>query len=181
MRSGSSADGRLRALIRTIPDFPRPGVRFRDITPLLGDPAGFRDAVDALTTPFEDARVEAVTSIESRGFLFAGAVALRLGAALVPLRKAGRLPADTVSVNYDLEYGKETLEAHRDGFRAGQRVLIVDDVLATGGTAAAAFELIRRQRAEVIGFSFLLQLTEFDGRTRLEALGASCRAILDFP
>ncbi len=179
--AASSVAAGLRALIREIPDFPKPGIRFRDITPLLGDPARFRDAVAALTAPFQDSRVDSVTSIESRGFLFAGAIAFRLGAALVPLRKAGRLPAATVSVDYELEYGRETLEAHRDGFRAGQRVLVVDDVLATGGTAAAAFELIRRERAEVVGFSFLLELTGLAGRARLEALGAPCRAVLDFP
>lgn len=178
MDSASSAESRLRALIRTVPDFPRPGILFRDITPLLGEPAALSEAVAAMSDPFAGAGVEAVASIESRGFLFAGAVAVRLGAALVPLRKAGRLPAATVAVDYELEYGRETLEAHRDGFRPGQRVLVVDDVLATGGSATAAFELIRRESAEVVGFSFLLRLIGLRGAARL---GAPCRAVLDFP
>ena len=185
MTSGSSSDpalvARLKARIRAVPGFPEPGVLFRDITPLLGDPAALTEAVAAMSSPFEAARVNAVAAIESRGFLFGGRVAGLLNAALVPLRKPGKLPAATFSEDYELEYGAASLEVHADALAPGQRVLIVDDVLATGGTAAAAFRLCRRLGAEVAGFSVLVALPALGGLTRLEGLGPPVRAVLEVP
>ena len=184
MTSGSSGDpalvARLKARIRDVPDFPSPGVLFRDITPLLGDPGAFTEAIAALTSPFGAAGVNAVAAIESRGFLFGGGVAGLLNTALVPLRKPGKLPAATRAEDYELEYGAASLEIHTDALAAGQRVLIVDDVLATGGTAAAAFRLCRRLGAEVIGFSFLLALPPLGGLARLEALGPRVHTVLEY-
>lgn len=185
MGSGSPADGAstggLAPRIRAVPDYPKPGVLFRDITPLLGDPRAFREALDAMAAPFESSRVEAVASIESRGFFFGAPLALRFGAGLVPLRKTGKLPAATVSESYVLEYGEEALEMHADALGPGRRVLVVDDVLATGGTAAAAYRLLRRQRAEVIGFSFLAALSCLAGKPRLASLGPAVHAVLELP
>ena len=185
MTSGSSSDAarvaRLKARVRAVPDFPEPGVLFRDITPLLGDPVAFADAVTAMTAPFEGSRIAAVAAIESRGFLFGGRVARRLDAGLVPLRKPGKLPAATLAEDYALEYGTATLEVHRDALTAGQRVLVVDDVLATGGTAEAAFRLCGRLGAEVVGFSFLLALPPLGGLARLAGLGPPVRTVLEYP
>ncbi len=185
MTSGSSSDpalaARLKARIRDVPGFPAPGVLFRDITPLLGDPGAFAEAIAALTSPFEAARVDAVAAIESRGFLFGGGVAGLLNAALVPLRKPGKLPAATLSEDYELEYGTASLEVHTDALASGLRVLIVDDVLATGGTAAAAFRLCRRLGAEVVGFSVLVALPPLGGLRRLEGLGPPVRTVLEYP
>ena len=185
MTSGSPSDARLiarlRSRIRDVPDFPKPGVLFRDITPLLADPETFREALDAMAAPFGDAGVQNVAAMESRGFLFAGGVAERLGTGLVPLRKPGKLPAATLGEDYELEYGTTTLEAHTDAVTPGQRVLIVDDVLATGGTAAAAFRLCQRLGAEVAGFSFLLTLPPLGGRNRLEVLGPQVASVLEYP
>ena len=184
MTSGSSSDpalaARLKARIRAIPGFPAPGVLFRDITPLLGDPAAFAEAIAALTSPFEAARVDAVAAIESRGFLFGGGVAGLLNAALVPLRKPGKLPAATLSEDYELEYGTASLEVHTDALARGRRILIVDDVLATGGTAEAAFRLCRQLGAEVVGFSFLLALRPLGGIERLAALGSKVHTVLEY-
>ena len=184
MTSESSSDpalvARLKARIRAVPDFPEPGVLFRDITPLLGDPDAFTEAIGAMTSPFEAARVDAVAAIESRGFLFGGRVAGQLKSAVVPLRKPGKLPAATLAEDYELEYGTTTLEIHADALAAGQRVLIVDDVLATGGTATAAFRLCRRLGAEVVGFSFLVALPPLGGLARLEGLGPPVRTVLEY-
>lgn len=185
MTSGSSSDAalvaRLKARIRAVPDFPEAGVLFRDVTPLLGNPETFPEAVAAMTRPFDGSRVDAVAAIESRGFLLGGGVAERLRAGLVPLRKPGKLPAGTVSEDYELEYGNASLEVHADALVAGERTLIVDDVLATGGTAAAAFRLCRRLGAEVVGFSFLLALAPLGGLTRLAGLGPPVRTVLEYP
>ena len=185
MTSGSSSDpalvARLKARIRAVPDFPEPGVLFRDITPLIGDPGAYSEAITAMTSPFEAARVDAVAAVESRGFLFGGGVAGLLSAALVPLRKPGKLPAATLAEDYELEYGTASLEVHTDAFTAGRRVLIVDDVLATGGTAAAAFRLCRGLRAEVVGFSFLVALPPLGGLALLEGLGPPVRTVLEYP
>ena len=184
MTSGSSSDpalaARLKARIRDVPGFPAPGVLFRDITPLLGDPGAFAEAITALTSPFEAARVDAVAAVESRGFLFGGGVAGLLNAALVPLRKPGKLPAATFSEDYELEYGAASLEVHTDALARGRRVLIVDDVLATGGTAEAAFRLCRQLGAEVVGFSFLLALRPLGGIERLAALGSKVHTVLEY-
>lgn len=158
----------LKSKIRHVPDFPKPGILFYDITTLLLDPEGFRLAVDSLVTPFRDAAVDAVVGIESRGFIFGAAVADRLGAGFVPIRKVGKLPAQTVTVSYDLEYGSDALQVHADAIRAGQRLLIVDDLLATGGTAQAAVTLVEGLGADVVGVSFLIELTFLNGRARLD-------------
>lgn len=157
----------LRALIREVPDFPSPGVSFKDITTLLADPAGFPAAIDGLASPFRDAAVEFVVGIEARGFVFSAPVAHALGAGLIPIRKPGKLPAAVDSVTYELEYGGGALEIHADAIRSGARCLIVDDVLATGGTAAAAAQLVQRQGADLVGFAFLAELGFLGGRARL--------------
>jgi len=157
----------LRARIRDIPDFPQPGVIFKDITPVLSDPVAFGFLVDALAAPFRGSSVSHVVGIEARGFIVSTPVAERLGAGFVPVRKAGKLPWKTAKVEYDLEYGTDTLEVHQDALQAGDRVLIVDDVLATGGTAAATIELVRSLGAEVVGCSFLIELAFLGGRARL--------------
>jgi adenine phosphoribosyltransferase len=157
----------LAAHLRDVPDFPEPGVVFKDITPLLGDAGGFRRAVDELAAPWVDEGVTHVVGVEARGFLFAAPVAYRLGAGCVPLRKPGKLPAETVEHTYELEYGTDTLAAHVDAVPAGARVLVVDDVLATGGTAAAACALVRELEADVVGLAFLLELGFLAGRDRL--------------
>ena len=157
----------LRALVRDIPDFPQPGVVFKDITPMLADPAALRAAVDALAEPFLAHGVERVVGIEARGFILAAPVAERLGAGFVPVRKLGKLPWRTEAITYALEYGTDTLEVHLDAVGVGQRVLIVDDVLATGGTATSTASLIERLGAEVVGLSFLIELSFLGGRERL--------------
>jgi adenine phosphoribosyltransferase len=153
--------------IRDIPDFPRPGVVFKDITPLLADPKAFSTAVDALADPFAEPGVDKVVGIEARGFLFAAPVAYRFGAGMVPVRKAGKLPWEIEREAYTLEYGSDLLEIHRDAVAPGERVLIVDDVLATGGTAAATARLLARAGAEVAGFAFVIELEFLGGRQHL--------------
>jgi adenine phosphoribosyltransferase len=150
--------------IRDVPDYPQPGVVFKDITPLLADHAAFSAVVAALA---DDLRVDKVVGIEARGFILAAPVALLAGAGFVPIRKKGKLPAETVEASYDLEYGSAVIEVHRDAFAPGDRVLIVDDVLATGGTARAAVELVGRAGAEVVGVSVLMELAFLKGRDRL--------------
>lgn len=157
----------LRRLIREVPDFPKPGILFKDITTLLKDADGFRAAVDAVTDPYRDSRPDVVVGIESRGFILGAAVADRLGVGFVPVRKPGKLPWRTTQVTYDLEYGSDTLEIHEDALAAGQRALIVDDLLATGGTAQASVALVKRRGARVAGLSFLVELTALEGRGRL--------------
>ena len=158
----------LRARIREIPDFPKPGILFYDITTLLQDPAGFRLAMDSLALPFMNQGIDVVVGIESRGFIFSAPMAYQLNAGLVPVRKLGKLPAETITVEYALEYGSNTLEIHRDAITAGQKVLIVDDLLATGGTVHGTIELIERLKGEVVGLAFLVELEFLKGRDRLE-------------
>ncbi len=157
----------IAAHIRAIPDFPEPGILFRDITPLLADAGAMHATIDALTAPFGDARIDQVVGIESRGFLFGIPVAYLLGTGFVPIRKKGKLPSVTISEEYALEYGANTVEMHSDALRPGQRVLIVDDLLATGGTAAAATALVRLLGAEVVGLAFVIELAALNGRARL--------------
>jgi adenine phosphoribosyltransferase len=164
--------------IREVPDFPRPGIAFKDITPLLLDAAAFRRAVELMAAPFSAARVSRVVSIESRGFLLGAPIALALDAGLVPMRKPGKLPAERGRVEYALEYGTDALEMHKDAVTRGDRVLIVDDVLATGGTAAAAAQLVRTHGAELVGYTFLIELDFLKGRGRLE--GAPVEALLHY-
>lgn len=157
----------LRALIRDVPDYPRPGILFKDITPLLGDPRSFRAACEAMAASFRSENITHVAAIESRGFLFGAPIALSLNAAVVPIRKRGKLPYDAEFEEYELEYGTDALEMHVDALPSGARVLIVDDVLATGGTAAAACRLVERLQGNVIGCSFLIRLTFLNGLERL--------------
>lgn len=157
----------LKAKIRHIPDFPKPGILFYDITTLLNDPHGFRAMIDALASPFTDKGVEQVVGIESRGFILGAAVANHLKAGFVPIRKPGKLPSKTHREDYALEYGTDCLEIHCDAFEAGRKVLLVDDVLATGGTAKAASGLIRRVGGDLIGLSFLIELNFLNGRAKL--------------
>jgi len=157
----------LRAYIRDVPDFPQAGVLFRDITPLLSDPRAFSYAVDALTSPFLNGGLDAVVGIESRGFLFGAPLAYRLHLPFVPVRKSGKLPSRLMSIEYALEYGTSQLDIHADGLQPGQRVAIVDDVLATGGTARAAAELVERLEGKVVAMLFLVELGFLNGRARL--------------
>ncbi len=157
----------LKASIRHVPDFPKPGILFYDITTLLQDPVGLRAAVDSLATPFEGQGIDLVVGIESRGFIFGSAVADRIGAGFAPVRKPGKLPSRTIKVTYDLEYGSDALEMHDDAVKKGQRVLIVDDLLATGGTAKAAVGLVKRLGGDVHSLAFLIELVALDGRKRL--------------
>ncbi len=157
----------LKSKIRHVPDFPKAGILFYDITTLLADPAGFKLAIDSLVLPYVGGGVDLVVGIESRGFILGAAVADRLGAGFTPIRKPGKLPAKTVKESFNLEYGSDAIEMHADGVRQGQRVLIVDDVLATGGTAAAASSLVRRCDGELLGVAFLIELLALNGRSRL--------------
>lgn len=157
----------LEQYIRDIPDFPKEGIVFKDITPLLASPEGFRNAIDTIADEYADAGITKVMGAEARGFIFGGALAYRLGAGFVPARKPGKLPWSTTTHTYDLEYGTDTLEVHTDAFEPGDVVLIVDDVLATGGTAAAKAALVEKMGASVAGFAFLLELDFLAGREKL--------------
>jgi adenine phosphoribosyltransferase len=157
----------LRAKIREIPDFPKPGILFYDITTLLKDPQAYRESIDLMIEPYKDAGVDLVVGMESRGFIFSGPIAYQLGAGLIPVRKLGKLPAETVSVEYALEYGSNTLEIHKDAIKKGQRVLIVDDLLATGGTVRGTIELVERLQGQIVGLAFLVELLFLKGRDRL--------------
>src|SRR3972149_7123926 len=153
--------------IRTIPGFPKPGILFRDITTLLGDPEAFRQVVDEITDLYKDKHIESVVAIEARGFIIGAPVAYRLGASFVPVRKKNKLPSETVSASYDLEYGSNTIEIHSDAIRPGQKVLIIDDLLATGGSAKAAAELVEKLRGKIAGIAFVIELTSLKGREKL--------------
>jgi adenine phosphoribosyltransferase len=163
----SSVSDRVRHTVRAIPDYPKPGILFQDITPVLRDGELLRDVVAEMCRPFREAGVTHVLGIEARGFILGGAVAVALKAGFVPARKPGKLPWERVTEAYDLEYGSDSLEAHRDAWTEGSRVLVVDDVLATGGTAKAAGQLARGLGAELVGWSFLLEIEGLGGRSRL--------------
>jgi adenine phosphoribosyltransferase len=168
----------LKRAIREVPNFPKPGIGFKDITPVLLDATLFERAVDLMAAPYADARIARVVSIESRGFLFGAPIALRLGAGLVPIRKPGKLPGATRRVEYALEYGSDAMEMHHDAVGPSDRVLVVDDVLATGGTAAAAAQLVGGTGGAVVGFSFLIELDFLKGRQRLQ--GRRVEALLHY-
>lgn len=157
----------LKQHIRHVPDFPKAGILFYDITTLLRDAQGFKAAIDILATPYIDQGIEAVVGIESRGFILGAAVAERIGAGFIPIRKPGKLPSKALKETYDLEYGKDALEIHADAVEKGQRVLIVDDVLATGGTASAATQLVKKLGGELLGLAFLIELIALNGRSKL--------------
>ena len=158
----------LASKIRDVPDFPKPGILFKDITTLLKDGESFRAAIDGLLERIGPRTVDAVVGMESRGFIFGAPIAYKLGVGFVPVRKLGKLPADVVSVEYDLEYGSATLEMHRDALRPGAKVLIVDDLLATGGTVAGTIELVKQLKGEIVACAFLIELAALRGRDRLQ-------------
>ncbi len=157
----------LRAKIREIPDWPKPGILFYDITTLLKDARAYHAAIDAMLAPYAGVAIDIVVGMESRGFIFSAPMAYQLGAGLVPVRKLGKLPAETISVEYALEYGSNTLEVHRDAIQPGQRILIVDDLLATGGTVNGTVELVQRLKGQIVGLAFLVELGFLKGRDRL--------------
>jgi adenine phosphoribosyltransferase len=158
----------LAPFIRDIPDFPKAGIIFKDITPLLADPEALEDTVEQLIAPFEGEGIEIVTGVESRGFIFAAAAAIRLGAGFVPIRKPGKLPADTIAQTYELEYGTDTIEIHADAIKPGQKVLMLDDLLATGGTMAAACELVDGIGGDIVSSAFVIELGFLNGRDRIK-------------
>ena len=153
--------------IRHIPDFPKPGISFKDITPLLNEPRAFRDVIDAMATYFEPKNIDTIVSIDARGFIFGAALAYRMGVSFVPVRKSGKLPYKTYEATYDLEYGTDTLAIHQDAIAKGRRVLICDDVIATGGTLVASIELVEQLGAEVVGIGILIELIALEGRQKL--------------
>ncbi len=166
--------------IRTIVDFPHEGILFRDVTTLFADPRGFRMAVDQMLHPYAGQRIDVVVGLEARGFILGGAIAHQLGTGFVPVRKKGKLPGTTISQDYKLEYGEAIVEIHDDAIEAGQRVLIVDDLLATGGTAEAGISLVERLGGAIIGCAFIVDLPDLGGRRRLEALGMEVHALCAF-
>jgi len=166
--------------IRTIPDYPRPGVQFRDITTLLGNARTFRRVIDELVEPWSVAKVDRVAGIEARGFILGGAVAHQLAAGFVPIRKKGKLPHSTVRVAYSLEYGLDEMEMHEDAVARGERIILVDDLIATGGTAEAAVKLLRRLGAEILGACFVINLPELGGAQKLTDLGVPVRTLVTF-
>jgi len=170
----------IRSLIRTIPDYPKPGIQFRDITTLLRDADGLRLTIDALVERYRQKGIQKVAGIEARGFIVGSALAYQLAAGFVPIRKKGKLPAEVISQEYQLEYGTDQIELHVDAITKGERVLLVDDLIATGGTAAAAAKLIQKLGGEVVETAFIVDLPDLGGRKRLEAQGHSVFALCEF-
>lgn len=170
----------IKDLIRTIPDYPKPGIMFRDITTLLNDARGFRCTVDQLVQLNVVAKIDIVAGIEARGFILGGAVAHQLGKPFVPIRKKGKLPGETIGVEYALEYGTDTVEMHIDAVTDGQCVLVVDDLIATGGTAEAAIKLVRQAGGKVIAASFVIDLPDIGGRKKLEDMGVEVQTLCEF-
>ena len=170
----------IKSRIRTIPNYPQDGIMFRDITTLLQDPFGFRKVVDELVQPYAGVRIDVVAGIEARGFILGGAVAHQLSVGFVPVRKKGKLPHETFSQEYQLEYGTDEVEMHQDAVRRGEHVLLIDDLIATGGTAEAAVKLIRQAGGEVAGCSFIIDLPDIGGRKKVEALGVKVLTLCEF-
>ncbi len=170
----------LKSLVRTIPDHPKPGIMFRDVTTLMADAPGFKAAIAQLAEPYRTQPIDVVAGIEARGFILAGAIADRLGTGFVPIRKKGKLPWRTISQEYALEYGTDVIEMHEDALADGERVLLVDDLIATGGTAAAGVKLIRRLGGEIVGAAFIIDLPELGGSALLEADGIKVHTLIAF-
>ena len=176
----STLEQTLRDAIRTIPDYPKPGILFRDITTLLGNARAFRRAVDELVHPYAGAKVDQVAGIEARGFILGGAIAHQISAGFVPIRKKGKLPHETVRVAYSLEYGVDEMEMHKDAVKPGQKVILVDDLIATGGTAEGAVKLLRQMGADIVAACFIVNLPDLGGRAKLEALGVDVRTLVAY-
>lgn len=170
----------IKDAIRTIPDYPRPGIQFRDVTTLLKDARAFRAAIDQMVQPWAGAKIDKVAGIEARGFILGGAVAHQLSVGFTPVRKKGKLPARTLEEDYQLEYGTDTVEIHTDAVAETERVLLVDDLIATGGTAEAAIKLLRRAGADVVGATFVIDLPDLGGAKRIEAMGVPCASLVSF-
>ena len=170
----------IKALIRTIPDYPKSGILFRDITTLIADPAGLRATVDGLAAPFRAAGIDKIVGIEARGFILGGAVAHALGRGFVPIRKQGKLPAATIGTDYSLEYGADRIEIHADAIQAGDRILLVDDLIATGGTALAAIELIRRAGGDLVAAACVVDLPDIGGAARIAAVDVEVHTLVSF-
>ena len=166
--------------IRTIPDFPHEGIMFRDVTTLFGDARGFRITIDQLLSPYAGERIDKVVGLEARGFILGGAIAHQLSVGFVPIRKKGKLPGHTIEQAYALEYGEAVMEVHDDAIQAGERILMVDDLLATGGTAEAGIRLIERMGGEIVSCAFVIDLPELGGRKKLEALGMDVHTLCEF-
>ena len=170
----------LKDAIRTIPDFPKPGIMYRDITTLLTNRRAFAQTVIDMAAPYQTKDIDNVAGIEARGFTVGGAIAYELGAGFVPIRKAGKLPFDTYAQDYDLEYGSDTLEIHADSIRKGERVLLVDDLIATGGTAEASIKLLRKAGAEIVGAAFIVDLPDLGGLARITKMGIPVTALVTY-
>ncbi|CAN7308960.1 adenine phosphoribosyltransferase [Pararhizobium sp. LjRoot235] len=176
----SSLQQELIASIRNIADYPKPGIMFRDITTLLGNPRTFRRAIDELVHPFAGTKIDKVAGVEARGFILGGAMAHQMSSGFVPIRKKGKLPHDTVRIAYSLEYGIDEMEMHRDAIKPGDKVILVDDLIATGGTAEGAAKLLQRMGADIVAACFIIDLPELGGRKKLEALGVPVLTLIEF-
>ncbi|WP_375565789.1 adenine phosphoribosyltransferase [Oceaniradius stylonematis] len=170
----------LETAIRTIPDYPKPGIMFRDITTLLGDASAFRRSVDELVHPYAGTKIEKIAGVEARGFILGGAMSHQLSAGFVPIRKKGKLPHDTVRIAYSLEYGVDEMEMHRDAVKPGDKVILVDDLIATGGTAEGAVKLLQQMGADVVAACFVIDLPDLGGRAKIEELGVPVRTLIEF-
>ncbi len=170
----------LKNLVRTIPDYPKEGIMFRDVTTLLGHPQGFKACLEHLAQPYQNMSIDVVAGIEARGFILGGAMADRLGIGFVPIRKKGKLPWKTIGQDYELEYGVDVVEIHEDAIKPGERVLLVDDLIATGGTAEAAAKLIRHSQGELLGACFVIDLPDLGGTERLEKHNIACHTLIEF-
>ncbi|WP_438959252.1 adenine phosphoribosyltransferase [Nereida sp.] len=170
----------VRDYIRTIPDFPHEGIMYRDVTTLFADPRGFRIAIDQLLHPYAGTDIDRIVGLEARGFILGGAIAHQLSVGFVPIRKKGKLPGKTLSQDYTLEYGEATMEIHDDAIQPGEKVLVVDDLLATGGTAEAGIKLLEKLGAEIVGCAFVIDLPDLGGRAKLEAMGVDIHALCAF-
>lgn len=170
----------IKSVIRTIPDYPKKGVVFRDITTLWQDAAGLRTVIDQLVWPYAGVRIDKVAGIEARGFVLGGAIAHQLSVGFVPVRKKGKLPFDTIGEEYELEYGTDVVEVHTDAINEGENILVVDDLIATGGTAEAAIKLIRAAKGTIVGAAFVIDLPDIGGRKRIEAMGVNVRTLCEF-